>query len=150
MNRPFCQNLSYLDVAKSGIENFFEWFGKSGSGKDRDNKYMLLTYGAFPHCIKSNFNQSPKHLLNELKMLKAHDLSTAGQAFSTLFDFLNAYRYTNELETIGQVFSYFLHQGSYIGTMEDTFIFWFTDGGLFFHSDGPDLISNTVRTISPG
>jgi hypothetical protein len=64
MNRPFGQGLSYLDMAKSGIERFFDWFGKAG--KDRENKFMLLTYGAFPHCIKSNFEQSSKHLLNEL------------------------------------------------------------------------------------
>jgi hypothetical protein len=121
MNRPFGQGLSYLDTAKSGIERFFEWQAKAGS-KDRENKFMLITYGAFPHCIKSNFNQSAKHLLNELKILKAHDLSTAGQTFSTLFDLLNAYRYAHNLETIGE--------GSYIGTMEDTLIFWFTDGGL--------------------
>jgi hypothetical protein len=102
MNRPFGQGLSYLDTAKSGIERLMEWEAKAGS-KDRMDNYMLITYGAFPHCIKSHFNQSAKHLLDELKNLKATDLSNAGQTFSTLFDLINAYRYTNDMETIGRV-----------------------------------------------
>ncbi|KAJ3415374.1 Integrator complex subunit 6 [Chytridiales sp. JEL 0842] len=77
--------------------------------------------------IKAGFNDSPETLLSELKNLQAFDVSNAGRALQTVFDYLNAYRYRNDLETIGG--------GRFVGVNEPTVIFWFTDGLNFSSFD---------------
>ncbi|KAJ3083068.1 Integrator complex subunit 6, partial [Physocladia obscura] len=53
-------------------------------------------------------------ILKELKNLTATDMSNPGQAFHSVFEFLNVYRFQAGLETIGE--------GRYIGLFESTIV----------------------------
>ncbi|KAJ3154847.1 Integrator complex subunit 6 [Geranomyces michiganensis] len=120
MNRMFSHNLSYIESAKSGIEHFFKW--EHASSNRANNKYMLVTYEE--HCYKTLLDtDDDQALLQELKLLQATDMSTAGATFGKMFEYLDLYRRTRNFDTIGR--------GRYPAEAETTTIFWFTDGSHF-------------------
>ncbi|TPX60147.1 hypothetical protein PhCBS80983_g02021 [Powellomyces hirtus] len=125
MNRSFSGNLSYLESAKSGIEHFFKW--EHSSSNRMNNKYMLVTYE--DQCYKTLLDtDNDQVLLQEVKLLQATDLSTAGATFGTVLEYLDAYRRSNSFDTIGR--------GRYPADSETTTIFWFTDGSNFSEKSG--------------
>ncbi|KAJ3383486.1 Integrator complex subunit 6 [Lobulomyces angularis] len=138
MNQEFQRGFSKLDCAKNAVEQFFKWETKRND--NYNNKYMLVTYDDFPSCIKSYPEQSISHLLKELKHLKAYDLSQAGQTMASIFDFLNVYRFRKE--TIGS--------GRYIGNLETTLLYWFTDGGTFYQGRGSEVGNMSDNLSLPG
>ncbi|ORY99523.1 hypothetical protein BCR41DRAFT_364030 [Lobosporangium transversale] len=82
---------------------------------------MLVTYEEGPGCVKSSLKDPLSHLIKELKVLKANDISNPGSSLSTIFDLLNVYRIYHGIDTPGS--------GRFPGTIEPTIILWFTDGG---------------------
>ncbi|KAI8822622.1 uncharacterized protein EV422DRAFT_407263 [Fimicolochytrium jonesii] len=120
MNGLFSNNLTYLECAKSGVEHFFKW--EHMSSNRANNKYMLVTYAdqAYKTLLDTDNDQT---LLQEVKMLQATDLSTAGTTFAKVFEYLDAYRRRNNFDNIGK--------GRYPADAETTNIFWFTDGGHY-------------------
>jgi hypothetical protein len=93
-------------------------------------------------CKKSGFNDPVDKLLFEVKYLRAKDCSDSFTALSTCFDYLNAYHYQANLETIGS--------GRYPGLIVPTTIVWFTDGqDNSRYSPGNFLVQKKVRFTFP-
>ncbi|KAJ3144408.1 Integrator complex subunit 6 [Irineochytrium annulatum] len=113
MNQIFSNQMTYLDCAKYGVEHFF----------------------------KAGVNDSPKELLEQLKALRAYDLSNAGGALNAAFDYLNLYRHHVGLEKIAQ--------GRLIGDNEPTVLMWFTDGTSFSTVDRGGF-AITDKLLVPG
>ncbi|KAH6578586.1 hypothetical protein BASA60_003552 [Batrachochytrium salamandrivorans] len=126
MNSLFSDKLSVLEVAKAGIENFFKWELRKPQRKS--NKYMLVTYQEVPGCFKSILTEDEKVLLEASRSLKATDMTSAGPAMASIFDYLAAYRMRNRIDPPGV--------GRYLGGHEATLIFWFTDGFGFNSAAG--------------
>ncbi|KAI9014664.1 hypothetical protein BC832DRAFT_162911 [Gaertneriomyces semiglobifer] len=143
MNRIFSGNLTFLESAKSAVEHFFKWENTS-SHKDK-NKYMLVTYEEQQYRTLADTHDS-KTLLQELKNLQAHDLSTAGTTFAALFEYLDVYRLKNGMDSVGR--------GRYIADIESTTIFWFTDAYKFVTRKGEKwVVENDLhipRLRTPG
>ncbi|KAG0056623.1 Integrator complex subunit 6 [Gryganskiella cystojenkinii] len=113
--------MSALECTKSGIEHLIKHLPQVKPIDKHNDKYMLVTYDDGMACIKSSLKDPLSHLVKELKLLRANDLSNPGASLSTIFDFLNAYRVHNGLDTPAT--------GRFPGTIEPTIILWFTDGG---------------------
>ncbi|KND04683.1 uncharacterized protein SPPG_00396 [Spizellomyces punctatus DAOM BR117] len=143
MNRLFSENLTFLESAKAAIEHFFKWEHASSSRKD--NRYMLVAYEE-PYYKTLLDTDNDQMLLQELKILKATDLSTAGAAFAGTFDYLDNYRRRNSFDNIGR--------GRYPADLETTTMFWFTDGsGFMEQSEDSWVVSddlNIPRLRTPG
>ncbi|KAJ3022655.1 Integrator complex subunit 6 [Thoreauomyces humboldtii] len=120
MNRLFSENLSFLDAAKSGVEQFFKW--EHMSSNRANNKYMLVTYQDECYTTLPE-TDSDQVLLHQVKLLNATDVSSAGTTFAKTFDYLDAHRRKSNFDTIGR--------GRYPAESETTTIFWFTDGSHF-------------------
>ncbi|GJJ75105.1 hypothetical protein EMPS_07463 [Entomortierella parvispora] len=121
MNNSFSNGMSALECTKSGIEHLIKHLPQVKPVDKHNDKYMLVTYDDGLGCIKSTLKDPLSSLLKELKMLKANDLSNPGASLSTIFDFLNAHRVHNGLDTPAT--------GRFPGTIEPSIILWFTDGG---------------------
>ncbi|KAJ8322587.1 hypothetical protein QVD99_000972 [Batrachochytrium dendrobatidis] len=132
MNTMFSDRLSVLEVAKAGVEHFFKW--ELRKPQRNNNKYMLVTYQDFPAGFKSILTDDEKVLLEATKTLKATDMSTAGPAMASIFDYLAAYRLRNKIDPPGV--------GRFPGGHESTLIFWFTDGSGY---SGPAGVEDNIN-----
>ncbi|KAF9436929.1 Sarcoma antigen 1 [Entomortierella beljakovae] len=111
MNQKFSNGMSALECTKSGIEHLVKHLPHVKPAEKHNDKFMLVTYEEGSACIKSSLKDPLPHLIKELKVLKANDMSNPGSSLSTIFDLLNVYR------------------GRFPGTIEPSIILWFTDGG---------------------
>ncbi|KAF9098075.1 Integrator complex subunit 6 [Mortierella sp. AD031] len=130
MNQKFSNGMSALECTKSGIEHLV----KVKPAERHNDKYMLVTYEESAGCVKSSLKEPLPHLIKELKVLKAQDMSNPGSSLSTIFNILNAYRVHHNLDTPAS--------GRFPGTIEPTIIMWFTDGG---RQASPQGILDRVR-----
>ncbi|KAF9924269.1 Integrator complex subunit 6-like [Linnemannia zychae] len=121
MNQKFSNGMSALECTKSGIEHLVKHLPQVKPAERHNDKYMLVTYDEGTACIKSSLKEPLPHLIKELKVLKAQDMSNPGSSLSTTFDILNAYRVHHNLDTPAS--------GRFPGTIEPTIVMWFTDGG---------------------
>ncbi|KAI1315117.1 Integrator complex subunit 6 [Mortierella claussenii] len=121
MNQKFSSGMSALECTKSGIEHLVKHLPQVKSAEKHNDKFMLVTYGDGAGCIKSSLKDPLPHLIKELKVLKANDVSNPGSSLSTIFDLLNVYRVYHGIDTPAS--------GRFPGTIEPSIILWFTDGG---------------------
>ncbi|KAG0230829.1 Integrator complex subunit 6 [Actinomortierella wolfii] len=105
MNQKFSNGMSSLECVKSGIE----------------------------HLVKSTLKDPLPHLVKELKVLKAKDMSNPGVPLSVVFDILNCHRINTPVNPAIPNYpnnTFDNHgQGRYPGGIEPCIILWFTDGG---------------------
>ncbi|KAF9132671.1 Integrator complex subunit 6 [Mortierella sp. 14UC] len=121
MNQKFSNGMSALECTKSGIEHLVKHLPQVKPAERHNDKYMLVTYEDGAGCVKSSLKEPLPHLIKELKVLKAQDMSNPGSSLSTIFDVLNAYRVHHNIDTPAN--------GRFPGTIEPSIIMWFTDGG---------------------
>ncbi|KAF9312532.1 Integrator complex subunit 6 [Podila horticola] len=121
MNQKFSNGMSALECTKSGIEHMVKHLPQVKPADKHNDKFLLVTYEEGPGCIKSSFKDPLPHLIKELKVLKAQDMSNPGMSLSTVFDLLSAYRVYHSIDTPGS--------GRFPGSIEPCVILWFTDGG---------------------
>ncbi|KAF9910508.1 Integrator complex subunit 6-like [Linnemannia zychae] len=121
MNQKFSNGMSALECTKSGIEHLVKHLPQVKPAERHNDKYMLVTYEEGTGCVKSSLKEPLPHLIKELKVLKAQDMSNPGSSLSTIFDVLNAYRVHHNIDTPAN--------GRFPGTIEPSIIMWFTDGG---------------------
>ncbi|KAG0338615.1 Integrator complex subunit 6, partial [Podila humilis] len=121
MNQKFSNGMSALECTKSGIEHMVKHLPGVKHAEKHNDKFLLVTYEEGLGCIKSSFKDPLPHLIKELKILKAQDMSNPGASLSTIFDLLNAYRVYQSIDSPGS--------GRFPGTIEPCIILWFTDGG---------------------
>ncbi|KAG0034021.1 Integrator complex subunit 6 [Podila clonocystis] len=121
MNQKFSNGMSALECTKSGIEHMVKHLPQVKPADKHNDKFLLVTYEEGPGCIKSSFKDPLPHLIKELKVLKAQDMSNPGMSLSTVFDLLSAYRVYHSIDTPGN--------GRFPGSIEPCVILWFTDGG---------------------
>ncbi|KAG0096731.1 Integrator complex subunit 6 [Podila epicladia] len=121
MNQKFSNGMSALECTKSGIEHMVKHLPQVKPADKHNDKFILVTYEDGPGCIKSSFKDPLPHLIKELKVLKAQDMSNPGMSLSTVFDLLSAYRVYHSIDTPGS--------GRFPGSIEPCVILWFTDGG---------------------
>ncbi|KAF9285383.1 Integrator complex subunit 6 [Linnemannia elongata] len=121
MNQKFSNGMSALECTKSGIEHLVKHLPQVKPAERHNDKYMLVTYEEGTGCVKSSLKEPLPHLIKELKVLKAQDMSNPGSSLSTVFDILNAYRVHHNIDTPAN--------GRFPGTIEPSIIMWFTDGG---------------------
>ncbi|KAG0242766.1 hypothetical protein B0O80DRAFT_460546 [Mortierella sp. GBAus27b] len=128
MNQKFSNGMSALECTKSGVEHLLKHLPHVRPPEKHNDKFMLVTYEDGTACIKSSLKDSLPHLIKELKVLKAEDMSNPGASLSTIFDVLNVYRVNHGLDTPAS--------GRFPGTIEPSVILWFTDGGRQSSSTG--------------
>ncbi|KAK3826174.1 MAG: hypothetical protein J3R72DRAFT_458040 [Linnemannia gamsii] len=121
MNQKFSNGMSALECTKSGIEHLVKHLPQVKPAERHNDKYMLVTYEDGAGCVKSSLKEPLPHLIKELKVLKAQDMSNPGSSLSNIFDILNAYRVHHNIDTPAN--------GRFPGTIEPSIIMWFTDGG---------------------
>ncbi|KAI8601354.1 hypothetical protein EDD21DRAFT_374691 [Dissophora ornata] len=121
MNQKFSNGMSALECTKSGIEHLAKHLPHVKPAEKHNDKFMLVTYEEGPGCVKSSLKDPLVHLIKELKVLKACDMSNPGASLSTIFDLLNVHRVHHGLDTPAS--------GRFPGTIEPSIILWFTDGG---------------------
>lgn len=121
MNQKFSNGMSALECTKSGIEHMVKHLPQVKPADKHNDKFLLVTYEEGLGCIKSSFKDPLPHLIKELKVLKAQDMSNPGMSLSTIFDLLSAYRVYHSIDTPGS--------GRFPGSIEPCVILWFTDGG---------------------
>ncbi|KAG0295580.1 Integrator complex subunit 6 [Linnemannia gamsii] len=121
MNQKFSNGMSALECTKSGIEHLVKHLPQVKPAERHNDKYMLVTYEEGSGCVKSSLKEPLPHLIKELKVLKAQDMSNPGSSLSTIFDILNAYRVHHNIDTPAS--------GRFPGTIEPSIVMWFTDGG---------------------
>ncbi|KAK3840240.1 MAG: hypothetical protein JOS17DRAFT_11581 [Linnemannia elongata] len=121
MSQKFSNGMSALECTKSGIEHLVKHLPQVKPAERHNDKYMLVTYEEGTGCVKSSLKEPLPHLIKELKVLKAQDMSNPGSSLSTVFDILNAYRVHHNIDTPAS--------GRFPGTIEPSIIMWFTDGG---------------------
>ncbi|KAF9356670.1 Integrator complex subunit 6 [Mortierella sp. NVP85] len=121
MNQKFSNGMSALECTKSGVEHLLKHLPHVRPPEKHNDKFMLVTYEDGPGCIKSSLKDPIPHLVKELKVLKAEDMSNPGASLSTIFDVLNVYRVYHGIDTPAS--------GRFPGTIEPSVILWFTDGG---------------------
>ncbi|ORX59993.1 hypothetical protein BCR36DRAFT_408361 [Piromyces finnis] len=142
MNVKYSNGMTYLEAAKAGIEHFMKLIQQMKNKMAGEDKFLLVDYDEPPYCIKSGFKDSSEHLLQQLKNLKAQNMSLAGTVLSSIFDYLNLYRMQGGLETSGC--------GRLPGFFEPQFIFWFTDGEKFTSPTQVSEILNIPGLNTPG
>ncbi|KAF9112977.1 Integrator complex subunit 6 [Mortierella sp. AM989] len=121
MNQKFSNGMSALECTKSGIEHLVKHLPHVKPAEKHNDKFMLVSYEEGTACVKSSFKDPLPHLIKELKVLKANDMSNPGSSLSTIFDLLNVYRVYHGIDTPAS--------GRFPGTIEPSIILWFTDGG---------------------
>jgi len=142
MNVKYSNGMTYLEAAKAGVEHFMKLIQQMKNKMAGEDKFLLVDYDEPPYCIKSGFKDSSEHLLQQLKNLKAQNMSLAGVVLSSIFDYLNLYRMQGGLETSGC--------GRLPGFFEPQFIFWFTDGEKFTSPNQVTEILNIPGLNTPG
>ncbi|KAF9428483.1 Integrator complex subunit 6 [Podila epigama] len=142
MNQKFSNGMSALECTKSGIEHMVKHLPQVKPAEKHGDKFLLVTYEEGPGCIKSSFKDPLPHLIKELKVLKAQDLSSPGASLSTVFDLLNSYRVYHGIDTPGS--------GRFPGSIEPCVILWFTDGGKQSSTTGVFERLNIPGITSPG
>jgi hypothetical protein len=142
MNVKYSNGMTYLEAAKAGVEHFMKLIQQMKNKMAGEDKFLLVDYDEPPYCIKSGFKDSSEHLLQQLKNLKAQNMSLAGNVLSSIFDYLNLYRMQGGLETSGC--------GRLPGFFEPQFIFWFTDGEKFTSPTQVSEILNIPGLNTPG
>ena len=106
MNQKTYLGTSYLDIAKSSIENFLKIRSRDQlSG--RNDRYMLLTLDEPPTNIKVGWKEHMVIFTSELKNLKATGVTNLGPVLKQAFDLLNLNRLFTGMDTYGQVKLYF-------------------------------------------
>ncbi|KAI7821059.1 hypothetical protein BC939DRAFT_456393 [Gamsiella multidivaricata] len=121
MNQKFSSGMSALECTKSGIEHLIKHLPHVKPAEKHNDKFMLVTYEEGPGCVRSSLKDPLPHLIKELKILNATDMSNPGASLSTVFDLLNVYRVYHGIDTPAS--------GRFPATIEPTIILWFTDGG---------------------
>ncbi|KAF9201596.1 Integrator complex subunit 6, partial [Haplosporangium sp. Z 27] len=121
MNQKFSNGMSALECTKSGIEHLVKHLPHVKPAEKHNDKFMLVSYEEGLQCVKSSLKDPLPHLIKELKVLKANDMSNPGSSLSTIFDLLNVYRVYHGIDTPAS--------GRFPGTIEPSIILWFTDGG---------------------
>ncbi|KAF9174652.1 Integrator complex subunit 6-like, partial [Mortierella sp. AD011] len=121
MNQKFSNGMSALECTKSGIEHLIKHLPHVKPAEKHNDKFMLVSYEEGAACVKSSLKDPLPHLIKELKILKANDMSNPGSSLSTIFDLLNVYRVYHGIDTPAS--------GRFPGTIEPSIILWFTDGG---------------------
>ena len=102
MNQTTYLGTSYLDIAKSSIENFLKIRSRDQiSG--RNDRYMLLTLDEPPTNIKVGWKEHMTIFNTELKNLKANGLTNLGPVLKQAFDLLSLNRLFTGMDTYGQV-----------------------------------------------
>ncbi|KAF9981003.1 Integrator complex subunit 6 [Mortierella antarctica] len=99
MNQKFSNGMSALECTKSGIEHLIKHLPHVKPADKHHDKFMLVTYEEGPGGIKSSLKDPLPHLIKELKVLKANDISNPAAALATILDVLNAYRVYNGTDT---------------------------------------------------
>lgn len=100
MNQKTYLGTSYLDVAKSAIENFLKIRSRDQIN-GRNDRYMLLTLDEPPSNIKVGWKENMTIFNNELKNLKANGLTNLGPVLKQSFDLLNLNRLFTGMDTYG-------------------------------------------------
>ncbi|KAG0198615.1 Integrator complex subunit 6 [Mortierella sp. GBA30] len=103
MNQKFSNGMSALECTKSGIEHLLKHLPQVKPADKHNDKFMLVTYEEGLGCIKSSFKDPLPHLIKELKVLKAHDMSSPTAPLSTIFNALNVYRVYHGIDTPASV-----------------------------------------------
>ncbi|KAF9557214.1 Integrator complex subunit 6 [Mortierella alpina] len=141
MNQKFSNGMSALECTKSGIEHLIKHLPHVKPADKHNDKFMLVTYEEGPRGIKSSLKDPLPHLIKELKVLKANDISNPAAALATILDVLNAYRVYHGTDTPAG--------GRFPGSIEPSVILWFTDGGRpSSHKAILDLMSNQANTAA--
>ncbi|KAF9946900.1 Integrator complex subunit 6 [Mortierella alpina] len=141
MNQKFSNGMSALECTKSGIEHLIKHLPHVKPADKHNDKFMLVTYEEGPAGIKSSLKDPLPHLIKELKVLKANDMSNPAAALATILDVLNAYRVYHGTDTAAS--------GRFPGSIEPSVILWFTDGGrTSSHKALSDLMSNQANTAA--
>ncbi|KAF9279866.1 Integrator complex subunit 6 [Mortierella alpina] len=99
MNQKFSNGMSALECTKSGIEHLIKHLPHVKPADKHNDKFMLVTYEEGPGGIKSSLKDPLPHLIKELKVLKANDISNPAAALTTILDVLNAYRVFHGTDT---------------------------------------------------
>ncbi|KAF9963420.1 Integrator complex subunit 6 [Mortierella alpina] len=99
MNQKFSNGMSALECTKSGIEHLVKHLPHVKPADKHNDKFMLVTYEEGPGGIKSSLKDPLPHLIKELKVLKANDISNPAAALTTILDVLNAYRVYHGTDT---------------------------------------------------
>ncbi|KAG0306475.1 Integrator complex subunit 6 [Dissophora globulifera] len=99
MNQKFSNGMSALECTKSCIEHLAKHLPHVKPAEKHNDKFMLVTYEEGPGCVKSSLKDPLSHLIKELKVLKASDMSNPGASLSTIFDILNMHRVQHGLDT---------------------------------------------------
>eukprot|EP01135_Chromosphaera_perkinsii_P003801 Nk52_evm47s255 gene=Nk52_evmTU47s255 len=117
--------LSLLDIAKCGVENFIKLRNRDPNNRDR---FMLMSYAEGLDAIKVGFKEPINQFLEELKNLKASDMSCLGPTLQTAFDFLNQNRISIGIDNFGL--------GRIPWFIEPAMVVLLTDGGQLSSSSG--------------
>ncbi|KAL6052168.1 Integrator complex subunit 6 [Balamuthia mandrillaris] len=126
MNQRTQQGMSFLDCAKSAVEHFLKIRGRDTV--IRSDRYFLVTCEEGPSAVKVGWNDSFAKFVEEVKSLKAQELSSLGPALKKSFDLLNQYRIQTPIENYGQ--------GRIPWYIEPAVIILLTDGEALTTSNG--------------
>ncbi|CAO3565382.1 unnamed protein product [Mortierella alpina] len=141
MNQKFSNGMSALECTKLGIEHLVKHLPHVKPADKHNDKFMLVTYEEGPGGIKSSLKDPLPHLIKELKVLKANDISNPAAALATILDVLNAYRVYHGTDTPAG--------GRFPGSIEPSVILWFTDGGRpSSHKAILDLMNSQANTAA--
>src|SRR4051812_42926856 len=101
MNQRAANGMSFLDAAKSAVERFLALRMRDAAA--RNDKYMLVTCAEGPACVRVGWKDSYSAFVNEVKNLRAYDLTNLGPSLRRAFDLLNVSRLTHNIDTFGLV-----------------------------------------------
>eukprot|EP00736_Rhodelphis_marinus_P002104 Rmarinus@m.20803 len=102
MNQKIGNGMKVSDCAKSAIEHFIKVRMRYPDGiRDR---YLLVTCGGMYKAamIRAGWKDPPHKFFEEVKSLRARDLSNLGAAVKLAFDLLNQYRFQDETYGYGR------------------------------------------------
>ncbi|MFH4974822.1 hypothetical protein AB6A40_001531 [Gnathostoma spinigerum] len=112
------QGTTLLDVARSVVELFLKQRSRDASA--RGDRYMLMSFEEFPKNVKSGWREGQAIFHEQLKSLKAHGLTTFGNALGSAFRFVNVNRMQTGIDNYGW--------GRYPYYLEPVVIISITDG----------------------
>ena len=126
MNQTTYLGTSYLDLAKSAVENFLKIRSRDQLNA-RNDRYMLLTLEEPPLNIKVGWKEHMSIFTSALKNLRAMGLTNINPVLKQAFDLLNLNRLSSGMDTFGQVifFNHLHVHTSYRCCYTNEFAFYF-------------------------
>eukprot|EP00741_Cyanophora_paradoxa_P018023 tig00021036_g17404.t1 len=139
MNQRAANGMSLLDCAKSAVEHFLKV--RSRDPNCRGDRYLLVTCEDGPCAVKIGWKDPPSRFTQELKNIRARDLTGLGSALKRALDLLNQFRLQSSIDNYGQ--------GRNPWFIEPSIVLVLTDGSEFTSRRGieEELVLPTPHSL---